>query len=165
MLAIVVMDLVIPGSKFGRWTTLDSVDRGYVTCRCACGTPKRVFAHNLISGKSTSCGCYRKEVTRARSLGNKNPRWTGGRQVTKHGYVRVPVRGKKVFEHRVVMEKKLGRRLLPGETIHHLNGIRDDNRPKNLELWQKGHPAGKRVKDLIAWSIDILTAYAPEKLR
>lgn len=64
-----------------------------------------------------------------------------------------------IFEHRVVMERLIGRPLRPEENVHHRNGIKDDNRPGNLELWCKGQPAGQRVEDKVAWCRAFLAEY------
>jgi HNH endonuclease len=68
-------------------------------------------------------------------------------------------KGSYVFEHALVMEEILGRYLLPGENVHHLNGVRDDNRPENLELWTRPQPAGIRAKDAVAWAREIIARH------
>ena len=57
------------------------------------------------------------------------------------------------------MEEILGRHLLPDETVHHRNGVRNDNRPENLELWVRPQPTGIRVVDAVAWAREILERY------
>ena len=64
-----------------------------------------------------------------------------------------------VFEHILVMEELLGRHLQPDESVHHRNGVRDDNRPMNLELWVRAQPSGIRVEDAMAWAREILDRY------
>lgn len=66
---------------------------------------------------------------------------------------------KQLFQHRVVAEKKLGRALLPHENVHHINGMKNDNRPENLEIWTKSQPSGQRIEDKIEWAIEFLSSY------
>lgn len=73
--------------------------------------------------------------------GPKNANRKGGRYRMTQDYIHVwqpdhphaNARGY-VREHRLVVEKALNRYLKPDELVHHINGIRDDNRLENLQL-------------------------------
>lgn len=154
-------DLV--GSRFGKLTVTSRAGRANNTvlwlCRCDCGQSKTIRADNLRAGYYKSCGCWRSErMTRSN--------WKGGRTLSKAGYVYLwcPESKRRTFEHRVVMEKHLGRKLHSFETVHHKNGNKLDNRIDNLELRVGNHGRGQDVNDLITWAKEILARYEPEAL-
>lgn len=120
------------------------------------------------------CGAHYAQMQRGKEL-KPQKRWKhdpSGWYKNSHGYlVRSEYdagssrRRKTVLQHRAVMEEHLGRALLGHENVHHLNGVRDDNRIENLELWSVMQPYGQRVEDKTAWAIEWLKFYEPELIR
>ena len=88
--------------------------------------------------------------------GSGNPNWKGGRFEDADGYIRIKMKGHPladsngyVREHRLVAEKKYGRKLKKKEVVHHLNGIRNDNSPKNLAITTPALNGEKTLKKLL----------------
>jgi predicted DNA-binding protein (UPF0251 family) len=93
--------------------------------------------------------------------GEKNSTWRGGIVEDGSGYIlaraeghpRAKKQGKYVREHILVAEKNLGRSLLPCEVVHHINGIKNDNRPENLAVMTSSahlqyHAKARRGEDI-----------------
>jgi hypothetical protein len=88
----------------------------------------------------------------------------GYRQIISHGHPNCRRDGS-MFEHVYIMSQHIGRRLIKGETIHHRNGIRDDNRIENLEIWHRAQPPGQRLDEKIEWCKKFLAIYGYDVLQ
>jgi hypothetical protein len=111
-------------------------------CACGCGGVIRIIAEHHTRGVPRFINGHVTRVhnpMRGRRL-DRNPNYTGGRFIDRQGYVvvlnpqRTNHRDRYTYEHRLVMEEYLGRRLADGEQVHHRNGQRSDNRIENLQL-------------------------------
>ena len=148
----------------------------YVSVMCKCGTEFEVPPSRLTLSKTPHCSreCYKRfeaagEYAPQLGPGMYGPR-NGGRFINAQGYAVIYLPRDQwpegwdraqILEHRHVMRQMIGRDLLPGENVHHKNGIRDDNRPENLELWVERQPKGQSVKDALEWAREIIARYEP----
>jgi hypothetical protein len=109
------------------------------TCRWCDKTFKirwlSVYKSKTYCSKECQKASYRVNPMLCRT-GKANPGWKGG--ISKHGgYIRINLgkhNGGRIFEHRIVMEKMLRRKLTKDEGVHHKNGVKTDNRRSNLAL-------------------------------
>ena len=163
------------GTQFGKLTTVGEVyydvlyvNKKAVACvevACLCGEilvkPLFQLTRSEKEGRLTGCGA---DGCKGRDLDGNHFKDKGG-FLTKQGYRVVRVKGKQVLEHRAVMAEHIGRELYGDETVHHKNGIRDDNRIENLELRCGAHGPGAEIEDVIAYCKEMLGRYDPDALK
>lgn len=125
----------LTGEKANRW------QGEHITLTCdQCGEPFEIIPSKL---KNQSTGVTRRFCSRAcwdkaRKNGKDAPKWRGGRYIDSQGYVSVfapdhpRAVNNRVHEHRLVMERQLGRPLQRDEHVHHIDGNRSNNDVSNL---------------------------------
>jgi len=115
------------------------------------GCPSRPITRGMCSKhtQQRAAGILDEEGNQLRPLQSLGRKRKPGPIKDGAGYVLVvapdgyngPMRDGRVLEHRLVMEEKLGRGLGPHELVHHINGVKTDNRIENLQLrTRKTHP-------------------------
>lgn len=150
---------------------------GFAKGQRMCRDCRRAYNVNNFSSGLACSGCSKPVANTSRTLMCRPCRSsflrgqaTSSRRLNTQGYAFITGlydhpnannRGQ-VLEHVKVMSEMLGRPLCDGENVHHINGVRDDNRPENLELWVISQPAGQRPDDLVAWAYEIIERYASE---
>jgi hypothetical protein len=98
--------------------------------------------------------------------GNKHHNWNGGASVNKNGYIEILLEKRdkffkmamtngRVLEHRYVMAKHIGRCLESYETVHHIDGNRQNNDIQNLQLRIGSHGRGQKCICNVCGSDDI----------
>lgn len=134
-----------------------------------------LICKNLFKPRqSSSAGKYCSRICYNISMkGEGGPNWRGGYSKKSDGYILKYVPEDTRYKnskgympyHRYQMEEYLERQLRDNENVHHRNGIRDDNRIENLELWITSQPSGQRIEDMVEFAKEILELYKPELLR
>jgi len=141
-----------------RWRTFSDEQVDEMVRRWDAGESQSAIAKSfdttqVIIGRALLWRGRRPERRTNHSRGPAHGSWKGGRIRWESGYVGIKVdpddpmfamatAGGYVPEHRLVMARSIGRVLTHHETVHHINGVRDDNDISNLQLRTTKHGSG-----------------------
>jgi len=167
------------GMKTHALQRFDDHDESIIANKYSNGQSSTILSKEYGVDRGTILKIVRKHGVSVRpagyghDYGPNHPYWRGGKHLNKSGYVVAWVhpddpmavmsrRGTgtqrsslTVLEHRLVMARYLKRPLSTTETVHHINGIKTDNRIENLQLRQSSHGQGSRHQCRKCGSFDI----------
>jgi hypothetical protein len=112
------------GKEFARMSPRQARCSGCMDIRCACGKSIEVKLARLEAKRERMCWECRMKGSPI------------GARFFDHGYVQIKTKDGWQYEHRVVMEEMLGRKLTNTEVVHHLDGNGENNSPANLMLFE-----------------------------
>ncbi len=159
------------------WRLLKHGVPGPAAIRPIVGGPCTVHGCETSSTGQGLCPLHYGRMKKGRPIGPaglmRRPNGQGSISTTGYHIIRGDGNTRRLA-HRVIMEELLGRPLVKGETVHHVNGQRADNtttgqldenfRSGNLELWSTNQPPGQRVVDKVQFAVQMLRLYAPHLL-
>ena len=150
--------------------------RGLLNCLCVCGEYRLCRQDHLNAGLTKSCGCENivktfipdlRYETGAGYIQIRIPNWRGDLDEFHQGMVDrglVDNTGM-ILEHRYNYMMGSGKYIDYEDTVHHINGKRDDNSYENLEHWTGNHLHGVRKEDMDDWVLNYIEEHSYLKER
>jgi capsid portal protein len=105
---------------------------------------------NKRNKEHCSKACANKTIAQKRNqTGKKNPHWKGGRKLSTQGYVMILTPEGYQYEHRLIVEEILGRKLEEWEEVHHEDENKQNNDPSNLVVKTKSEHLSDHAKEWV----------------
>lgn len=145
------LDTIVMVDLFNRGVGITEIGETLGCAKELVGWRLRKLGYKRTKSESLQIAWVRR---RRKLIENRdNPNWKGGRYQDSHGYIRLYYPGHHrcwrnqnyIFEHTLVWEQANNTELPDGYDIHHLNGIKNDNRPDNLVAMKHGEHTGQTI--------------------